>query len=253
MARPPSVPAPTFTLDAACAAVARLRAGRERAGDRDLAFYPPSAQDDDDVDAAVAYLMRPTRVPARTRAEEIPDRALLVEYQRQRDAALYQRRLSAVLNAGHTLAVPATAYGRLLGLPTRYAVYKRRTRLVAPDSEPRPAQGEAPVEAWLAENHRGLLDVAEVLVDRREELLQLVDDDSQRDELALAIDQGGAHISARPSRALAAAIAYAMYLLRPAGPARQPDDEDMQVALRRGMVLRDGFVTVRTAQTDPAG
>lgn len=250
MSRTPSIPAPPLDLPDATAALIRIRVRRSQAHDPDLDFYPAAALDDDDVDAAVTYLATHSRVPSGLLADEVPDRALLVAYQHQRDTARYQQRLLAVLNAGHALAVPASAYGRVLGLPTRYAVYKRRTRLLAGrQDQPSPPTAER-LQLWLATNHRHLLGVATALTDHRELLLTALDDEGQRDELAQAIDEAGARLSARPSRALASAIAYAMFLLRRASPGRLPDDDEIRAALRDGLRLREEFVAVQAADAD---
>ncbi len=78
MARPPSTPAPRLELQDALVVVAAIRDRRRRVNDPDLDFYPSSAMDDDDVDAAAEYLSRHAAVGAETRADEIPDRAALV-------------------------------------------------------------------------------------------------------------------------------------------------------------------------------
>lgn len=78
------------------------------------------------------------------------------------------------------------------------------------------------MEQWLRDNHRRILAVADALVDHREALLAAAGDTRVRDELASAIDRAGEEISSRPSRMLASAVAYALFLLRPGGPVRTP-------------------------------
>jgi hypothetical protein len=98
-------------------------------------------------------------------------------------------------------------------------------------------EADAALEAWLAEHHRQLLAAAEVLVDQRDALLAGAGD--RAGQLAEAIDQAGEHMTARPSRSLAAGVAYALFLLdaRPGGLA------GVQLAGYRG--LREGYDQAR--------
>lgn len=73
--------------------------------------------------------------------------------------------------------------------------------------------------AWLTQHHQALLQVADRLVDARDELLDQTP--TVATELAAAIDQAGAAMDRTPSRALASAVAYALFLLR----GRQEDSE----------------------------
>lgn len=91
--------------------------------------------------------------------------------------------------------------------------------------------GDAGLVAWLAANHRALLDAAEVLVDERDRLIAGAGD--RGEQLAEAIDTAGEHMLGRPSRTLAAAVASALFLA-PSSPALG--------AFRR---LRDGYEQVR--------
>lgn len=73
-------------------------------------------------------------------------------------------------------------------------------------------QGDAAaVAGWLAENHRQLLAAAEALVDQRDALVAAAGDRGA--QLAEAIDTAGAHMLGRPSRSLAAGVAYAIALV----------------------------------------
>lgn len=109
--------------------------------------------------------------------------------------------------------------------------------LAAPPPAPAPD-----MEQWLATNHRALLAVAEALVDHREELLVAV---SRPELVAEAIDAAGMHLSGRPSRALASAVAYAMGLLRPDALTRLADDGEVGALLTRHRRLRDEFIQIR--------
>jgi hypothetical protein len=101
----------------------------------------------------------------------------------------------------------------------RGARKQRDRQLAAELAEPRPTAPVA-MDEWLRANHRHLLAVAEALVDHREVLLNAVGAELQRDELAAAIDRAGEEISSRPSRMLASAVTYALFLLRDGGPVR---------------------------------
>lgn len=93
--------------------------------------------------------------------------------------------------------------------------------------------GDAALVAWLAGNHRQLVAAAEVLVDERDRLIAGAGD--RGEQLAEAIDAAGEHMSARPSRTLAAAVASALFLAPAAaelGPFRR---------------LREGYEQVRPA------
>jgi hypothetical protein len=66
------------------------------------------------------------------------------------------------------------------------------------------------LEAWLAQHHRALLDAADTLVDQRDDLVAAAGD--QGAELAGAIDAAGEAMTGRPSRRLAGAVSYALFL-----------------------------------------
>src|SRR5690349_15085625 len=93
------------------------------------AGFPDVVVDDFDVDAVVTYVEQHRDVSASVRAAELPHRAVLVEYQHQRDTAGHERRLLALLRAGHQLGAHPVGYGAPMGLRSRQAVYERRTRL----------------------------------------------------------------------------------------------------------------------------
>lgn len=196
-------------------------------------------------------------------AAELPDRALLITYQHQRDTLKHKRRLLAVLRTGRALEVPARTYGPHLGLPTRAAVWNRRTRLEEEFDDQRlarptsrqtavAARADGHVESWLEENRQALLEVGEVLVDHREHLLSLLSDPEQRRQLAEAIDAAGAGMAPRPSRAYASAVAYAMFLLRP-GAARESGRAEVREAIGRGAGLRAGLDEVRARASAEQG
>lgn len=94
-------------------------------------------------------------------------------------------------------------------------------------------QVDANCAAWLAANHRGLLDAADALVDLRDALAA----GDETGLLADTIDQAGEAMSGRPSLALASAVTYALFLARTAGDTAGP--------LARFGYLRTGYEAVR--------
>ncbi|GAB1646753.1 helix-turn-helix transcriptional regulator [Krasilnikovia sp. MM14-A1259] len=111
--------------------------------------------------------------------------------------------------------------------------------LAAPVSAP-----SLTLQGWLADNHHALLHVAELLIDHRDELLA-ASPAGERDNLTEAIDHAGEQISHRPSRALAAAVAYALYLLRADGPVRIPAGSELRQTLTHQQRLRDEYTALR--------
>jgi hypothetical protein len=90
----------------------------------------------------------------------------------------------------------------------------RRRRAEAERRRAELAEQHAPgaeLQAWLAEHHRALVAAAGALVDQREALVDAAGDRGR--ELAEAIDGAGEHMTGRPSRSLAAAVAYALALV----------------------------------------
>ena len=228
MSRSSSSPAKRYTLADAAEEAAQIRKLRAAAQDPDLgAAFPSTVLDDADVDAVVEYTHTRRRVSPLFRAAELKHRSALVEYQRQRDTAKYDRLLLAVLETGHQLGVHPTIYGAPMGLHSRQAVYDRRTRM----TRKRQAAGrthtadEGRAREWLAEHAAELRALADVLIDHRDDLLLLVDDGPARAELARNIDAAGTLMSSRlPSAQFCGAVAYAVFALRPdaARPAAEP-------------------------------
>lgn len=104
---------------------------------------------------------------------------------------------------------------------------KQRHRDAADLAAPAPAPPPAALSDWLRTNHAGLLEVADALVDARDELLDVVADP---DGLAEAVDAAGERMDRGPSKAFASAVAYAIGLTR--GVALDPDS-DLSRALHR--------------------
>lgn len=232
----------SHTLADALRAARQIRRLRLAADDRDLPFFPPAVDTDDDVDEVVTYTARHRRVPAETLTAELPHRAVLVGYQHQRDLELDKRRTLAILQAGHDLKAPPRGYGPPLGLPTRAAVYIRRVRLaaeltdMASEASPQPAAEQ--VRRWLDDHAGELADVAAILVDHRDQLCGLVRE-QDRPRLAEAIDAAGSSLAARPSLTLASAISYAVSLLAGVEPS------DWREVIQRAMHLRQGLEQVK--------
>jgi hypothetical protein len=201
------------------------------------ASFPNVVVDDLDVDAVVAYVEQHRDVSASVRAAELPYRAVLVEYQRQRDADSHERRLLALLKAGHQLGAHPVSYGTPMGLRSRQAVYERRTRLARKRAEAVDrAADEGRARGWLDEHRQQLLQLGSLLVDARHDLLLLVDGPA-RQELARCIDTAGALMtSRRPSQDFCTALAMAVHLLRP-GTARTADDAALREHLELGRRL----------------
>jgi predicted DNA-binding transcriptional regulator AlpA len=129
---------------------------------------------------------------------------------------------------------------------------ERRARMAAELAEPLPAPMPA-MDDWLRANHEAVLEVAEALVDHREELLAAT---TFSDPLAEAIDAAGANITSRPSRALASAVARALGLALGLAPLSEavrlePDSDVRQVLVRHGR-LRDEFNGIRDQKRGPA-
>jgi len=241
--------------DAQCAAD-RIRRLRSTAHDPDLDYYPRTVVDEDDVTTVVHYLHQHRRVPDEVRRAELPDRALLVRYLRQQADQALQRHELAVLDTGHEVHALPSLFGRWLGLWSRQAVWNRRKLLTTRwrrggEHPPTAAETEhaGRVDRWLVEHHPQLLRVAEVLVDHREHLAALVDDEQQRRLLIEAIDGAGEAMTSRPTRTSAGTVAYAMFLLREDGPAASSPDPIVREAVAIGTRLRAGFNTL----TDTSG
>lgn len=227
MSRTPINPAPRYSLADAARAAERIRRTRVKASDPDLdAGFPAAVLDDQDVDLVVAYADRHRRVRGWARAEELPDRALLVEYQHQRDVARHERRMLAVLRTGYELGIHPVAYGAPMGLGSRQAVYGRRVEL---ERKHKAAVEETPVDesrarAWLNEHAAQLRALADLLTDHRDDLPGLVDDPAARRELTKHIDAVGTRMDSRhPSQDMATSVALAVDILcRRARPADDP-------------------------------
>jgi hypothetical protein len=106
------------------------------------------------------------------------------------------------------------------------------------------ATTDAALRQWLEANHAGLLTVAEALVDRREELLAAAAP-AGRQDLAEAIDRAGEAMSGRPSRSLASAVSYALFLLGTDGPAGLGKDHSLRKVFAQHGRLREEFNRLR--------
>lgn len=255
MARPPKIRTPNYSLEDALAAALAIKRLRTEATPRDpdLDYFPSTLHDDMDVDDVLDYLTKHRDIPADVQAAELPYRAKLVEYQHQRDTARYKRRTLALLDTARQVDAPPRTYGPLMGLPSRQAVFNRRSRLTvelrmngAGPRTRRETEQEGRVERWLSANRADLINVGELLVDQRDELVESLADPEQRQQLVEAIDLAGEQLSAHPRRGFAGAIAYAMFLLRPGGPA-QVLDPVIRDGLERGTRLRLEFNQLREA------
>jgi hypothetical protein len=234
VSRTPNKPVTVYTFKSAAVAATEIIRIRFAAGDDAL---PSAVVDDDDIDQVIAYTQRHSKVGRGVRADELPHRALLVEYRRQRDVERYERAQLAVLQSGHELGLHPVSYGEPMGLRLRQVVFNRRTRLArkwATVAERAVEEGRA--QQWVDEHARQLRVLADVLVDNRDELLDLVNGDAARGELVRNIDEAGAHPSPRPTPDLSFALASAVDLLRP-GRARPASDLYVREVLEQGLLL----------------
>lgn len=236
-------------------AFARIRALRSDARDPDLDFCPDQLGDDDDLAAVIAYLATHQQVPAEVRLAELPDRALLIQYRWQQALERHERDVLAVLDAGHQLGALPGVYGLPLGLVSRQMCWNRRRDLSVkyhaygvPGATAREKTAADRTEVWLTAHRGELVAVGELLVDHREQLLGLVSGEEQWARLAEAIDAAGWMLAQRPTPGFAAAIAYAMFLLRPNGPSRTPADPILREGLATGTRLREEFNKCTTPQ-----
>jgi hypothetical protein len=242
MGRPSRIPEPEHTLDDACAAVERIRRIRADAGDPDLRFYPTHPVDDDDVDDAHTYLRRYRRVPPEVQRAELPDRALLLSYRRRRDTQRSERDLLDLLNLAHRIGAWPTQFGPPIGL-TRQNAWMTRRALSQRHHAGDPAADQDHADrltSWLTEHRGELLAIADLLVDHGDHLTSLLPD-HDANELAEAISVVGMAMSTRPTNGYAAAICYAMWLLRPDGPARPSPDTVVRDGILAGQHLREEF------------
>lgn len=241
---------PEHTEQDTLEAISRIRDRRRAARDPDLELFPDPIVDHDDLDAVLIYLGNHRRVDVAVRRAEIPDWALLVQYQQQVATSRHEHRLLGVLDAAHEVKARPSLFGPALGLHSRSAVWNRRTDLAIKYR----AQGERPatarearraeeLTAWLTGHRPQLRAAADLLVDHRETWLRITADDPGRADLAVAIDVAGAGMTAHPSAAQAAAISYAVFLLR------DIDLDRVQPVLRAGLLaareLREGFEAIR--------
>ncbi len=99
------------------------------------------------------------------------------------------------------------------------------------------AEVTAPTEqlqAWLAVNHRALLEAADALVDLRDALVAAAGDDEQ---VAAAIDRAGSAMTRQPSAGLASTVSYALFMAHKTGGA-------LAAQLARFEPLRAGYMAV---------
>lgn len=233
MGRTPDQPAQRHTLADALDAAAEIRRLRTTAGDPDLDFLPVHLVDDQDVDAVVRYTETHRNVGPSVRAAELEHRALLVEYQRQRDTERCERSLLSVLRTAHQLGVPAAGYGKPAGLPYRQAVYGRRVLLERKYPAGDQAGDEGRARQWLDEHATTVRALAETLVDHRDTLAGLVAPGPARTELLRWVDQVGVAMGTRRmTQELCTAVAMAVSLLRvpPARPAADPAHREQLAA-----------------------
>jgi hypothetical protein len=237
MGRPLDKPLPIYTLASAAEAVAAIRWLRREARDPDRDALPVEVTDDLDVAAALAYVEQHRRVSASVRAAELEHRAMLIQYLHQRAAADYDRRLLGLLRAGYQIGAHPVTYGSPVGLPSRQAVYGRRTlltRKLGAAADRHVDEGRA--REWLDEHAAQIYQLADVLVDARDDVADLVTGPA-RDEVLHCVDQVGMlMLSRRVSQDLCTAVALAVHLLRP-GAAAPVDDPVLADRLDAGRRL----------------
>lgn len=237
MSRGPDNPPPQYALTDAARAINQIRQLRHDAHDPDLDALPVAIVDDLDVQGAVAYVEQRRDVSPSTRAAELPHRALLVEYLRQRAHAEHERRLLSVLQTGFQLGARPAAYGAPMGIPSRQALYDRRTRLArkrAEDDDRKVDEGRA--RRWLDDHAAQIHEIAEFLVDHRDDLADLAPSRPAREELVTCIDDAGRLMSSRRvSQDLCTAVALAVHLLRSGADSRT--DGDTREIIERGWRL----------------
>lgn len=245
---------PEHNWQDARAAAERIRRLRAAARDPDLEFFPPHVSDEDDLAAVIVYLERHTHVAGAVRNAELQDRALLVQYQFQQATRRYELHLLGVLDTGHDTHARPTVYGVPVGLPGRTNCWNRRRELTVKYREggqrrPTARDGEraAQVKAWLNSHRAELLALAELLVDHRDSLLELVPGSANRAGLAEAIDQAGELMAGRPTPGFAAALGYAMFFLAPVLADDLIHDVVLRDGLTRGAILKAGFDAVTEA------
>ena len=109
-----------------------------------------------------------------------------------------------------------------------------------------PTAPSAALQTWLQLNHPQLLAAAELFTDNRDELLRFAPENAQ-DGLAEALDAAGEAMSRQPSRALAAAVHYALFWLRPDGPVTLPPNSELAAMVSQFSKLRQSYDAVRNA------
>jgi hypothetical protein len=236
------------TEQAAIAAANLIRHHRREARDPDLDFFPPHIVDEEDLAAVVAYLAVHHNVTREVQRAELPHRALLIQYLHQRAVRRYELQVLGILDTGHRVEAQPSVYGPALGLPTRQACWNRRRDLTTKYRR----YGQLPVTArearnaqqltdWLIGHRTELFALADFLTDHRAVLLAELPDATARTRLGEAIDQAGISMSARPTPGYAAALSYAVFLLRDVAPT----DPVLRDGLAEGAQLRDAYEQVR--------
>lgn len=132
------------------------------------------------------------------------------------------------------------------GRPSRASLISKEARAAGADRvtvDTQVGHDQHAVTAWLDAHRDDLLALGDLLVDHREHLLGLLPQEAQQ-QLAEAIDRAGELLASRPRVGLAGAIAYAVYLLRPDGPATASGDLVVREGIARGLRLRDSFEQV---------
>jgi hypothetical protein len=240
--------APAHTEAAAIAAARRIVRRRHAATPPDphLNWLPPAIVDDEDLDAVYVHTLRPSTVAPDVRRAELADRAIVLAYLHQLAIERAERRLLAFLEHALDLHGAPSVYGPLLGLPTRQHCWNRRELLgrrygLRDAADDTVRERQAHIAAWLAEHRDLLLDLATELVDHREILARLVDV-LDRVDLLTAIDKAGLAMTSQPTGEFAGALSYALYLLRPDGPARPCPDPIVRDVLARAAVVHAQLV-----------
>jgi hypothetical protein len=131
---------------------------------------------------------------------------------------------------GYKTGIPCTpgeVWAKRKGQGRRTDLHRRKAEQQALNeadlAAPAPAL-TANLQDWLVANHRAILLVAERLTDVRDDLLDEAPPEYQ-ERLVEALDRTGELMSGRPSRGLASAVAYALFLLGPDGVVKPSDPE----------------------------
>ena len=142
---------------------------------------------------------------------------------------------------------PGEAWAKRKGQGRRTDLIRRKADKKALVTAALDAPAPTPIDGlgeWLETNHRLILLVAERIVDERDYLLNEALPE-HRDRLTEALDKAGELMSGRPSRALASAVAYALFLLGPDGLVK-PKDPELANFIVTHQKLRHEYSSLRT-------